>query len=110
MAGANHSEHHLSGHSGLDSVGGDNRLRALMDDERIECQGCGIMIGRGYMEQQAYEVGDYKICGWCLEQLKARGRLWVQPYNSNLHLCSDGSVVKAKLRVGRNDVDTEEEV
>ncbi len=109
MAGANNSDYHLSGRSGLDSVGSDNRLGALMGDERIECQGCGMMIGRGYMEQQVYKIGGYKICGQCLEQMKTRGRLWVQPYNANLYLHPDGRVVQAKLRMGRSDVDTKEE-
>jgi len=62
---------------------------------KVSCQGCGIRIGPGYMETFAYQVGDYKICGWCLGQLKKWGRLQVEPYSSNLYLQPDGSVVKS---------------
>ena len=59
---------------------------------QVKCQGCGIMIGPDLIEEIAYEIGDYKICNYCLKQLLKRGHLQVLPYRSNLHLHPDGSI------------------
>jgi hypothetical protein len=62
--------------------------------------GCGIMVGESYMETVLYQVGKYKICGWCWQSLHRRGELRVEPYGQNLFLHSDGLVEKKKALVG----------
>ena len=59
---------------------------------QVECRGCGIMISPDHIGEVAYEFGDYKICSYCLKQLRKRGHLQVLPYRANLHLHSDGSI------------------
>jgi len=71
-----------------------------MLEEGTECMGCGIMVGEGYMEKQLYQVGDYKICGWCYRQLNKQGHLWVQPYGSHHWLYPDGQVIVKRLTFG----------
>ena len=75
----------------------------------IECTGCGIMVGEGYIETQLYQVGDYKICGWCRHQLARRGRLLAQPYNSHQYLYPDGRVVVEISVFGGGGKDVEDD-
>lgn len=107
MAGASNSDRRLSGHTRLDSVGGDDGMGHMSTPKGTECMGCGIMVGDDYMEKQLYHVGDYQICGWCRRQLEKRGRLQTQPYKECRYLYPDGRVVIKKSTL-RGDEDEDE--
>jgi len=74
-----------------------------------ECQGCMISIGEGYTEKQVYPVGNYKICGWCLEQLHRWGRLRVEPYGHYLFLHPDGKVSGGRVFGAPEDKEEDDE-
>lgn len=40
-----------------------------------QCQSCGICIGPGFIETLTYQVGKFRICGWCRIKLTERGHV-----------------------------------
>lgn len=47
-------------------------------NERLKsdrCQSCGICIGLALIESWAYQVGKFRICGWCLGNLTKHGHI-----------------------------------
>jgi hypothetical protein len=54
----------------------DDNIICSLDDRLVKdherCQNCHILIGRGHVEQQGYDLDSRCICGSCVRWIKKR--------------------------------------
>ena len=66
-----------------------------------QCSSCGIMVGKWFVEQAGYKVGDYTLCGFCYKKLKQDGKREVQRTEQVIvSVLPDGHTESRQRRLG----------